>query len=178
MPAIAVIRHEIEQVLHPTGFSNTGWESIRRAALIPSGRHGCDLVQEQRLWVAWALRRSTPQNKPVTIRMVLDTMTECDGDLSILIPGFVPLAPGHEALPASVLGRQLPDLIHQLVGYKPDDSRIRAWCLKLGFTYSRSAIYSGAQVNSLVQLWRSMRIAERQRSKSQAVRNFHPHLVA
>ena len=139
MPAIAVIRHEIEQVLHPTGFSNTGWESIRRAALIPSGRHGCDLVQEQRLWVASALRRSTPQNKPVTIRMVLDTMTECDGDLSILIPGFVPLAPGHEALPASVLGRQLPDLIHQLVGYKPDDSRIRAWCLKLGFTMAVDA---------------------------------------
>ena len=178
MPEIADIRHQIEQALHPAGFSKTGWEGIRRAALIPPRRHSCDLAQEQRLWVAASLRRATPQNQAITPRMVLSALTECDHDLSRLIPGFIPVAPGSGALPAIVLGRQLPDLIEQIVGYKPDDNRLRDWCRKLGFTYSRNAIYSGAQVDGLVQLWRSMRIAERQRSKTQAHRNFHQRAAA
>jgi hypothetical protein len=178
MPEIADIRHQIEQTLHPAGFSKTGWEGIRRAALIPPRRHSCDLAQEQRLWVAASLRRATPQNQAITPRMVLSALTECDHDLSRLIPGFIPVAPGSGALPAIVLGRQLPHLIEQATGYCPDDNRLRAWCRKLGWIYSRNATCSGSQVNDLIQLWRSMRIAERQRSKTQARQNFHQHLAA
>ncbi len=173
MAKIADIKQQIERVLHPAGFSKDGWESIRRAALIPRRRHSCDYVQAQRLWVAAALRRSKPQNQPITAKEVLHHLNQCNGDLSRLIPGFIPIAPGHEALPSTVLGRQLPEIFERLVGYRPDDNRLRAWCRKLGFTYSRSAVYSGSQVDDLVQLWRSMRVAERDRSRKQAYKNFH-----
>jgi hypothetical protein len=176
MPKIAEIRQEIEQVLHPAGFSKDGWEAIRRAALIPAKRHSCDYVQAQRLWVAAAIRRSKPQNQPISTREVLARLHECDGDLTRLIPGFIAVAPGAEALPSTLLGRQLPDVFENLVGYRPDDNRLRDWCRKLGLNYSRSAVYSGAQVDALIQLWRSMRVAERDRSRQQAYKNFHSHL--
>ena len=178
MPKISDLRKEIEAVLHPVGFSKVGWESIRYAAMLPKGIHSCDYNQAQRLWIAAAIRRSKPQNQPVTRREVNIRLAECGGDLSKAIAGFVSIEPGHESLPASALGRQLPDLIEQIVGYKPDDNRLRDWCRKLGFTYSRNAIYSGAQLDDLIQLWRSMRLAERQRSKTQAYRNFHQHTAA
>jgi hypothetical protein len=173
MPKISDLRKEIEAALHPAGFSKVGWESIRYAAMLPKGTHSCDYIQAQRLWIAAAIRRSKAQNQPVTRREVNIKLAECGGDLSKAVPGFVPMAPGHESLPQSALGRQLPDLVEQITGYRPDDNRLRAWCAKLGFIYSRNAIYSGAQVDELIQLWRSMRIAERQRAKTQAYRNFH-----
>lgn len=178
MPKISDLRKEIEAALHPAGFSKVGWESIRYAAMLPKGTHSCDYIQAQRLWIASAIRRSKAQNQPVTRREVNIKLAECGGDLSKAIPGFIPVAAGSESIPPSALGRQLPNLIGQITGYQPDDNRLRAWCSKLGFTYSRNAIYSGAQVNALIQLWRSMRIAERQRAKSQACQNFHSHLAA
>ncbi|MBF2074561.1 MAG: hypothetical protein IGS50_12485 [Synechococcales cyanobacterium C42_A2020_086] len=178
MPKIAEIKREIEQVLHPVGFSKNGWDSIRRSALIPPGRHSCDYAQAQRLWVAAALRRTVPQNQPITAKEVLSKLKECDGDLSQLIPGFIPFSPGCEALPSNVLGRQLPGLFENLVGYRPDDNRLRAWCRKVGLRYSRSAVYSGAEVDALLQLWRSMRVSERDRSRKLAYQNFHAHLGA
>ncbi len=174
---ISDLREEIESTLHPAGFSKVGWESVRYAAMLPKGIHSCDYVQAQRLWIAAAIRRSKPQNQPVTRREVLLKLASCDGDLSKAIPGFIPVA-GTESLPPAVLGRQLPEIIEQITGYRASDNRLRAWCKKLGFTYSRNSIYSGAQVESLIQLWRSMRIAERQRAKTQAYQNFHPHLAA
>lgn len=178
MPRISVLRREIEQVLNPAGFSKEGWESIRRAALVPKGRHSCDYVQAQRLWVAAAIRRTKPRTQPVTTKEVLRRLNECGGDLSAIIAGFIPVMPGSEALPATVLGRQLPRVIEELIGYCPDDNRLRDWCSKLGFRYSRSAEYSGHQVDQLIQLWRSMRVAERDRSRKQAYKNFHPDLDA
>lgn len=171
---IAAIKEEIEQALNPAGFSKDGWKSIRRAALVPRCRHSCSFAEAQRLWIAAALRRSMPQNQRLMPRDVVARLRECDGDLAKAIPGFIPIEPGAEALPAAVLGRQIPEIFDQWVGYRPDDNRLRAWCNKLGMTYSRNGIYSGSELHALLRLWRSMRIAERERSRKLARKNFQP----
>lgn len=169
---IAAVKEEIEQALHPAGFSKDGWASIRRAAIIRRFRHSCTHAEAQRLWIAAALRRSMPQNQRLKPKRVREVLQECDGDLTKAIPGFIPIAPGVEALPASVLGRQIPEIFYQWVGYRPNDNRLRAWCRKLGLTYSRNGIYSGSELHALLHLWRSMRIAERERSRRLARENF------
>jgi hypothetical protein len=104
-------------------------------------------------------------------------LVECRGDLSVVIPGFVAL-PDLKSLPSQCLGRELPALIQEWTDYQPTDGRLREWCRKLGFEFSRNAVYSGSQAQSLILLWVRMRVAERERSRKQAYKNFHPDLDA
>lgn len=173
MAKISAVKTAIEQVLCPAGYSKTGWEAIREAASIPKGRHSCTQGQERRLWVAAALRRVKPQNQPVTAAEVTRKLVEYRGDISKIIAGFIPLVVEPTLLPASTEGWELPGVIEHWTGYRPDDNRLRAWCDKCGFKYSRVSSYSASQVFALLNLWRSMRVAERDRSRKQAYKNFH-----
>lgn len=173
MPKIAAIKTAIEQVFCPTGYSKAGWESLREAASIPKRKHTCTPGQERRLWVAAAIRRAKPQNQPVTAAEVTRKLVACSGDLSKVITGYLPLSLDPALLPACVEGWELPGVIEQWTNYRPSDNRLRAWCQKLGFRYSRMGQYSATQVSALLNLWRSMRVAERDRSRKQAYQNFH-----
>lgn len=173
MPKITAVRNAIETVLCPAGYSKAGWAAIRRSARIPKGRHTCTPVQEKMLWAAASLRRSKPQNQGVEVLEVLRLVNQAKGDISKVVSGYLPVMPDPLLMPASVEGWELPGLVEQWTGYRPNDNRLRAWCEKLGFKYSRRGSYSANQTVSLIELWRSMRVAERDRSRKQAYQNFH-----
>lgn len=172
MPKITSVKAAIEQVFCPAGYSKTGWEAIREAASIQQGKHNCTPGQERRLWIAAAIRRAKPQNQPVTDAEVTQKLVEVEGDLSRVITGYIPVAIDPKLMPASVEGWELPGVIEQWTNYRPNDNRLRDWCKKLGFRYSRMGSYSASQVSALIDLWRQMRSAERDRSRSQAYKNF------
>lgn len=172
MPKIASVKAAIEQVFCPVGYSKTGWESLREAAMIPQGKHNCTPNQERRLWVAASIRRGKPQNQPVTAAEVNRRISEIGGDISRLVTGYVPVVVDPKLMPATVEGWELPGVIEQWTNYRPNDNRLREWCQRLGFRYSRLGTYSASQICSLVELWRQMRASERDRSRQQARKNF------
>jgi hypothetical protein len=176
MVAILDVKANIEAVFNHS-YSANGWAAIRAAALIPVGKHSCSPLLEKRLWVAAAIRRVKPMNQPVTSQEVTARLLACQGDLCNAIPGFIPV-PEVKSLPATLQGWELPDLIEQITGYRPNDNRLRAWCKKCGLEFSRNASYSASQQHALILNWVRMRLEERQRAKQQAYQNFHPHLAA
>ena len=179
MAQILDVKRAIEAVLKPEGYSKNGWQAIREAALVPTGRHSCSLMQEKRLWLAASLRRVTPQNQPVTSVMVSHRYRECSGDLSKALPGFIQI-PDVKSLPRTCQGWELPGIIESFTGYRPPDDRLADWFRKLdwGFNFSRHDSYSGSQQHELICLWVRMRIAERQRASRRAAQNFHQHTAA
>lgn len=176
MTAIQHVKTNIEVVFNHS-YSINGWAAIRAAALVPAGKHSCSPLLEKRLWIAAAIRRVKPQNQAVTSQEVTARLMACGGDLRNAIPGFMPI-PEMKSLPATLQGWELPDLIERHTAYRPDDNRLRAWCSKLGFAYSRNASYSASQQHALILNWIRMRLEERQRAKQQASQNFHPHQAA
>lgn len=174
MAQIQDVKANIEAIFGHS-YSCNGWAAIRAAALIPTGKHSCTVLGEKRLWLAASIRRIKPQNQPVTSAEVSAALLACKQDLRAAIPGFIPI-PEVRSLPTTIQGWELPALIETYTQYLPDDNRLRDWCTKLGFAYSRNASYSASQQAALIRHWISMRVAERERSRKSAYKNLHPHL--
>ncbi len=164
MFAISEVRTDLANILPTGSLCNQVWGEWKDAVGIGHYARNCTYEQWLGLCAAAALKRMRRKINPYTIKHFLNVN---GSDPMAFLPGFVSTAT-LKTLPGTCSGKEIPDLVEEKTGYRPAENTVKRWVEAIGASYSRNAVYSGSQLQSIIKHYVRLRVEASDRAKQRS----------